>query len=1007
MSRNRTICGLITMALIAEAALAQVPPKTRQDIVNYGVTAIGSPYVWGGGNWDPNDRDFGGADCSGFVSKCWSLTKWTPYRVNYHGPYSTANLIQTPGPYWSEVDRGEMLYGDAIVYRYNDNQSGHTYLYLSGDGWGEHEVYEARGTDYGIVHRWRTAYSAADITKGIRRDDLTETIDVTEYIIETDDGAPYYTDSGMTGSSAYDSYALGCVEGDGRYRWVTMMRDQSCTFQPDLAETGWYRVYVTCNEDSPNVHDVGVTVNHASGSDRFAWDQADLANLNQWVPVGDESYLLNAGTSGTVVWDDAEAWPTTGDHVFRGDATKFSLDNRVEVDGVGGQPGTFASLRAAIVWIAAHESEEPDIINITCDALVETGCIELNLWDDVTINGDADGNGVAVVLVVDPGPPSDWSRSCAMYLDIPIQHGYTLRDLVLIPAFVSPGYDTGAYGLVVDEQNPSGEACAMSLKLENVTVAGSLSGNVPTDPDTDSRALATMFGGTDADYGASVFQRTSDYAGDDGCWQFITATDLTITHGAARGLAVRSAYTDWDIDGGLLATFNGLEGVKGYELNESTLVIQGSSGANRNRVSDNLGGGVCNSGTGYVGLHNCAITDNQSGSGGGITSSGGTTVVDNCLIAGNATTGGGGAVLAATGVLAMTNCTLVENSADVAGGGVYAFSANVTISNSILWDNSPDAIDGSATVSYCDVQGGYSGAGNIDFAPAFVDPAASDYHLRRSSPCINEGNPALDAAGDESDIDGEPRVQGGFVDMGADETPYWDGDADQDGDVDPDDFAVFVECVDGPDVTPSPPAPMTVEECLAVFDFDEDGDVDLRDSAGFRLRGTTFAVADVVLEVRDAGGSQLLPPAFVEDGAWSNSTAKSTASGLTGAGSRFITYELPNSGTDNATFVPNILTAGVYEVFVTWGTGANCYDAQYTIEHDGGPTTLLADQIPEGVAGANANTWVSLGQYRFDAGQSAAAGSVNVSEETVSGKPHPSWNQRVYADAVKWVFTSP
>ena len=61
------------------------------------------------------------------------------------------------------------------------------YLFLSGDGWGEHEVYEARGTDYGIVHRWRTVYSGAEITKGIRRTGLIENIGVTEHIIEADD----------------------------------------------------------------------------------------------------------------------------------------------------------------------------------------------------------------------------------------------------------------------------------------------------------------------------------------------------------------------------------------------------------------------------------------------------------------------------------------------------------------------------------------------------------------------------------------------------------------------------------------------------------------------------------------------------------------------------------------------------------------------------------------------------------------------------------------------------
>ena len=236
---HRPIGVILLLAVFVPTALAAAPDKTRQDILNYGVTAIGSPYVWGGGNWDPNDRSYGGADCSGYVSKCWSISRWTPYRVNLHGP-STYDYIQTPGSDWIEVDRAEMLYGDAIVYRYNNNQNGHTYLYISGDGWGEHEVYEARGTDYGIVHRWRTVYEQADQAKGIRYAHLIENVGVTEHLVEADDGAPAYTDSGMTGSSQIDSYARGCREGDCRYRWVTATRTETCTFRPTLPETGWY-----------------------------------------------------------------------------------------------------------------------------------------------------------------------------------------------------------------------------------------------------------------------------------------------------------------------------------------------------------------------------------------------------------------------------------------------------------------------------------------------------------------------------------------------------------------------------------------------------------------------------------------------------------------------------------------------------------------------------------------------------------------------------------------------
>ena len=158
MNSTRHIGSVLAMGLVVGAALAEPPPKTRRDIVEYAASAIDSPYVWGGANWDPDDRSFGGADCSGFVSKAWSIPRWSPYRVNIHGP-STYSYIITPATDWDEVSRSDLLYGDAIVYRYNSNQSGHIYLYLSGDGWGAHEVYEARGSDYGIVHRWRTAYS--------------------------------------------------------------------------------------------------------------------------------------------------------------------------------------------------------------------------------------------------------------------------------------------------------------------------------------------------------------------------------------------------------------------------------------------------------------------------------------------------------------------------------------------------------------------------------------------------------------------------------------------------------------------------------------------------------------------------------------------------------------------------------------------------------------------------------------------------------------------------------
>ncbi len=999
MRASRLMPLVLLTVIAAESVVAQAPPKTRQDIVRRGATAIGSPYVWGGGNWDPNDRGFGGADCSGFVSKCWSIPQWTPTRVNLHGP-STYHYIQTPGSDWYEVDRADMLYGDAIVYRYNNNQSGHTYLYLAGDGWGEHEVYEARGTAYGIVHRWRTAYSDADVTKGIRCANLIENVGVTEHIVEADDGAPAYVDVGMTGDSTADSYAPGCTEGACRYHLVTAQRNESCTFRPTLPEAGWYRIYVTCNEASPNVHDVGVTVLHAGRDTRYLWDQADPATLNRWHNIGDTSFYFEAGSSGAVVWDDYDAWPTTGDHVFRGDATKFVLDNRVVVDGVGGAPGTFASINAAVVWLRARASEEPDVINITCDTLVEPACIELDMLDDVTIEGDADGNGVPATIVVNPSTPDDFAEPCGLYLDVPIGHHYTLRDLTLIPAFVAAGHVTGAYGLVCDEQNPTGEASGIRITLDNVTVAGSLAGNVPTHPDSDTRDAATMFGGVGVEADGALLQRGAEWAGDEACRQTVTATNLTITHSATAGVVLTSAYTAWEIPGGLRLTCNNGVGLRSFRAEQNTLRIDATAGA-ANRIAGNLAGGLLITGGAVsIDIANCEIAGNSGDSVGGLRIEETAAAVRNCLIAENTTSGGGAAVLIVDGNLTIDNCTLAHNTAAAGGGAIFNWSSDVWLANSIVWGNGPSPIAGDVSASYCAIEGGHAGVGNIDADPAFADPAQGDYHLRRVSPCINEADPHYLPQPGATDVDGQPRVQAAFLDMGADETAFWDGDADHDGDVDGTDFAALADCLAGPAQAPGAGA-----TCLAALDYDDDGDIDLFDAAHFHLRAAAgLSVPDIVLEVRDAGGSLLPPPAYDEVGDWLNSTAKSTLPELVGTGSRFIMYDLPNSGSDHATFVPTIAVGGLYEVFVTWGTGANCFDAQYTVEHADGTTVLLVDQIPEGVTGANANTWVSLGQYRFVAGQNAGLGAVNVSEVTVSGKPHPGWNQRVYADAARWVY---
>jgi hypothetical protein len=157
----------------------------------------------------------------------------------------------------------------------------------------------------------------------------------------------------------------------------------------------------------------------------------------------------------------------------------------------------------------------------------------------------------------------------------------------------------------------------------------------------------------------------------------------------------------------------------------------------------------------------------------------------NNIISGNKARRGGGLFITLNCKLKLVNNTIVDNHASETGGGLYVrnFAAPVLMNN-IIWNNqapSDAAIyvnyDESATVqaAYCDIQGGWSGTGNINADPLFID---ASFQLSDKSPCINAGIASFDF-GDgmmcycpETDIAGNsrPNPSGGNPDMGAYET---------------------------------------------------------------------------------------------------------------------------------------------------------------------------------------------------------------------------------------------
>lgn len=202
--------------------------------------------------------------------------------------------------------------------------------------------------------------------------------------------------------------------------------------------------------------------------------------------------------------------------------------------------------------------------------------------------------------------------------------------------------------------------------------------------------------------------------------------------------------------------------VENIDFVGKTITVQSEQGAASTVIDGNQAGSVVtiqNSGSKLDGF---TIT-NGSGTfysskyyrGGGIYCSyGSSATISNNRITGNMADSGGGICCSSEWFTpTIERCTIVGNLANY-GGAMCAQDAWPSVTSCILWDNSawhgPQLWEdwGGFSVTYCDVEGGYSGTGNINADPLFVDPASGDYHLQQDpcqpgvvNPCVDTGHP--------------------------------------------------------------------------------------------------------------------------------------------------------------------------------------------------------------------------------------------------------------------------
>jgi hypothetical protein len=213
-----------------------------------------------------------------------------------------------------------------------------------------------------------------------------------------------------------------------------------------------------------------------------------------------------------------------------------------------------------------------------------------------------------------------------------------------------------------------------------------------------------------------------------------------------------------------------------------------------NLIADNLslsyGGGILAEGNGDI-VNNVVIR-NTAVNGGGIGNNGFNAPylqVAGNVIGSNIALDKGGGIACCMATLTLDSNTVASNSAR-AGGGLHVEDATVVGRSTLLWENTaaigpeidlPNGTYGSAqlTLSYSVVRGGQTfihvgsrstlvwGPAMASVDPRFVDRMAGDLHLRADSPYIDKGDGSHVTI--PTDFEGDPRMVGLNVDIGADE----------------------------------------------------------------------------------------------------------------------------------------------------------------------------------------------------------------------------------------------
>lgn len=315
--------------------------------------------------------------------------------------------------------------------------------------------------------------------------------------------------------------------------------------------------------------------------------------------------------------------------------------------------------------------------------------------------------------------------------------------------------------------------------------------SVPHDYSTIQSAIDAAIRGDEILVEPGIYFENIDFKGKEIALRSRHGAAVTIIDGNQAGSAVSFVTGE-----GAPAVIEGFTIRNGFNTKGGGINCTNASPTiSGNRIVDNSsmdGGGIhCDRSSPVISGN--TIVDNACWKGGGIhlNDNSSPLIANNMILSNEAGGYGGGICCWSTCAPTITNNTIVANASNEKGGGIHCtIQSSPVIANTILWFNTAseggelwvgyDQHPSTLEIDHSNVQGGQArvhvtsrstllwGANMIDAHPAFVDADQGNLHVSDASPCLDAGDNGAQGLL-AFDIDGDPRVGNGLVDIGADE----------------------------------------------------------------------------------------------------------------------------------------------------------------------------------------------------------------------------------------------